>query len=80
MQASLTDLENFQAAVTAIDPTVVFNTDDHCYIRLEFTRPDNAIAKYALTDMLTKLAHAHRLHFDGYDEDGYPCFINEGDL
>lgn len=79
MQATLTDLENFQAAVERIAPDAVINTDYHVYICVEIQKPTCAFALYALTNMFTKLARAHHLHFDGFGEIG-ACFINEGDL
>lgn len=76
--ATLTQLENFQTAITAIDPAVtVYPTIDKDYIVLSLVAPTDVFSKYALSDMLTKLAHAHSLHFDGYDEMGQPCFLNE---
>jgi hypothetical protein len=75
--ASLTQLENFEAAIAAIDPTLQLDTFGTNYIVIARTMLSESITRYALTEMLTKLAHAHNLHFDGYDEMGYPCFINE---
>lgn len=78
--ATLTQLENFEAAVTAIDPTLIVDTsDDGKCITLSLVAPLEVLSKYALTNMLTKLAHAHGLHFDGYDEEGHPEFLDEED-
>lgn len=77
--ATLTQLENFEAALAAIDNTLQIDTSMDNYIVLLVVAPTEILPKYALSDMLTKLAHAHGLHFDGYNELGYPCFINEED-
>ena len=74
--ATLTQLENFETAIHCIDPTVHANADGN-YVTLSLVAPLGTFEKYALSDMLTKLAHAHGLHFDGYDEMGQPCFLNE---
>ena len=48
--ASLTQLENFETAITAIDPTItVYPTIEKDYITLSLVAPTEALPKYALT-------------------------------
>lgn len=54
---------------------VIDSTTEAGYIRVQICCPDDETAKKALTTELSLLAPVFQWTFDGYNEDGYPCFI-----
>lgn len=73
---ALTPSQLFPAVLAATFSAVkVDSTTEAGYIRVQLCRPENETKKALLTEFCQHLAKLYGWSFDGYDEDGYPCFI-----
>ena len=71
--ATITQLEIFETALERFFPDVERTLDGN-YLRVEVCRPDDQLLKDALVKRLVEIATACAVVFEGFDENGYPCF------
>lgn len=76
---TLTQLENFEAAVRSMDATIVVNSyvdsNGDEMVSLSFPRPEQRFVRIAVNSLLRNIGAAHGLQFDGYNALGFRvCF------
>ncbi len=76
---TLTQLENFEAAVRSMDATIVVNSyvdsNGDEMVSLSFPRPEQRFVRIAVNSLLRDIGAAHGLQFDGYNAPGFPCLL-----
>lgn len=65
----------FQEALKAKFPDCAINIADKEYIRVQWVRPEEANAKTQHRNEMLALCKEHGAVWDGWDEEGYPCFV-----
>lgn len=70
----MTNIEGLLKSLTNLFPNQRVDFDGIDYVRVEWVRPDDLAHKRTHYELMRIVARKHGAEWDGWDEDGYPCF------